>query len=387
MSRIEEAARTALAQHRADGLLRGLRWIDGAQDAWVSLDGRRVLLLCSNNYLGLANHPALREAAAEAALRYGVGAGASRLISGSMRIHEQLEESLAAFEHVEAALVFPTGYHANIGAITALVGRDDAVFSDALNHASLIDGCRLSGARVEVYPHCDVEALDASLKRVPARRKLVVTDTVFSMDGDVAPLRDICEVASHHGAFVMVDEAHATGVMGPTGAGAVEGMGLQGRVDVQMVTLGKALGAAGAATCGSRALMDLFVNRARSFIYTTALAPPLVAAAKAALEVVRREPERRRTLAAHSCYLRQELQRIGYSVPDGVTPIIPVHVGDSGAAVRLSELLLERGVFVQAIRPPTVPQGTARLRVTVMATHTVEDLNHAIAAFRGVRGL
>lgn len=386
MNRIEAVAAEALARQRDAGLLRALRWVEGPQDTWVTLDGRRVLSLCSNNYLGLANHAAVREAAAAAARDFGVGAGASRLISGSMRIHRQLEERLAALEHAEAALLFPSGYHANLGAITALAGGGDAVFSDAWNHASIIDGCRLSGAEIHVYPHADADALESLLARSSARRKLVVTDTVFSMDGDLAPLRDICTAAARHGAMVLADEAHATGVLGPTGAGAVEALGVRGSVDVQIATLGKALGGAGAAVCGSRALVELLVNRARSFIYTTGLAPPLAAAALAALDIVEREPERRRRLADNARTLRGALAAMGYDVAGGVTPIIPVRAGDSGAAVRLSERLLAAGVFVQAIRPPTVPPGTARLRVTVMATHSDGDLATAQRAFAAAHG-
>ena len=366
---------------RAAGLWRELRRIEGAVDTWVEVDGRRALLLCSNNYLGLANHPALAVAAAEAASRYGVGAGASRLISGSLAIHRDLETRLARFKHTEAAVLFPTGYHANIGAITALVGKDDAVFSDRLNHASIIDGCRLSGATVHVYPHADVDALAALLRRHPARRRLVVTDSVFSMDGDHAPLRDIAAVAAEQGALLMVDEAHATGVEGPSGAGLVEALGVGDAVDAQMGTLGKALGAAGAFVAGSARLVDLLVNRARSLIYTTALPPPVVAAVDAALDVVAREPERRSRLAALSHRFRRRLRELGFEVPDGSGPIIPVIAGTSERALAWSRGLLEAGVFVQAIRPPTVPPGTARLRVTLMATHTDDDLEHAAAAF------
>ena len=370
-----------LERIRAGGLWRELRRIEGAVDTWVEVDGRRALLLCSNNYLGLANHPALAAAAAEAARRYGVGAGASRLISGSLAIHRDLEARLARFKHTEAAVLFPTGYHANLGAITALVGKDDAVFSDRLNHASIIDGCRLSGAAVHVYPHADVDALAALLRRHPARRRLVVTDSVFSMDGDHAPLGAIAAVAAEHGALLMVDEAHATGVEGPTGAGLVEALGLGAAIDVQMGTLGKALGAAGAFVAGSARLVDLLVNRARSLIYTTALPPPVVAAVDAALDVVAREPERRARLASLANRLRERLRTVGFTVPDGSGPIIPVIAGTSERALAWSRGLLEHGVFVQAIRPPTVPPGTARLRVTLMATHTDEDVEHAVAAF------
>jgi 8-amino-7-oxononanoate synthase len=366
---------------RAAGLWRELRRIEGAVDTWVELDGQRALLLCSNNYLGLANHPALAAAAAEAAWRYGVGAGASRLISGSLAIHRDLEARLARFKHTEAAVLFPTGYHANVGAITTLVGKDDAVFSDRLNHASIIDGCRLSGAAVHVYPHADVGALGALLRAHPARRRLIVTDSVFSMDGDHAPLRELAALAATHGALLMVDEAHATGVEGPSGAGLIEALGLGDAVTVQMATLGKALGAAGAFVAGSARLIELLVNRARSLIYTTALPPPVVAAVDAALDVVAREPERRTRLATLSARLRRRLRDVGFEVPDGSGPIIPVMAGTSERALAWSRGLLEHGVFVQAIRPPTVPRGTARLRVTLMATHTDDDLEHAAAAF------
>jgi 8-amino-7-oxononanoate synthase len=374
-----------LARIRDAGLLRVLRESAGAVDRWVTVDGRRVLLLCSNNYLGLANHPALADAAARAARTYGVGAGASRLISGSLPIHTELETRLATSKHAEAALLFPSGYHANIGAITALVGRGDAIFSDALNHASIIDGCRLSGATVHVYPHRDVDALAHALAASRARHRLIVTDSIFSMDGDAAPLADICALAERHDAMTMVDEAHGTGVFGPTGGGLVEALGLYDRITVQMGTLGKALGCAGAFVAGRRELIDLLVNRARSFIYTTALAPPIVGAALAALDLVAHEPERRARLLRMSADLRARLTALGLDAGDGDGPIIPVIVGESDAAMGWSRELLERGVFVQAIRPPTVPAGTARLRVTLMATFDDGDLAHAANAFAAAR--
>jgi 8-amino-7-oxononanoate synthase len=374
-----------LERIRAAGLWRQLRRVEGAVDTWVTVDGRRALLLCSNNYLGLANHPALADAAARAAREYGVGAGSSRLISGSLPLHAALEERLAALKATEAALLFPSGYHANIGVIATLVGRGDAVFSDALNHASIIDGCRLSGAAVHVYPHCDTAALADALATSTARRRLIVTDSVFSMDGDHAPLREICALADTHGAMVMVDEAHATGIFGGNGAGLVEALGLHGRVTVQMGTLGKALGCAGAFVAAAREIVDLLVNRARSFIYTTAVAPPIVAAATAALDVVAREPERRARVLRRSADLRVRLGALGFRVPPGDGPIVPVIIGESDAAMAASRSLLERGVFVQAIRPPTVPPGTARLRVTLMATHDDGDLAHALDAFAAIR--
>jgi 8-amino-7-oxononanoate synthase len=374
-----------LERIRDAGLYRTLRESAGPPDRWVTVDGRRALLFCSNNYLGLASHPALADAAARAAHEHGVGAGASRLISGSLPIHRALEERLARFKKTEAALLFPTGYQANVGAITALVGKGDAVFSDALNHASIIDGCRLSGARICVYPHAEPDALRSALRDTPAERRLIVTDSVFSMDGDLAPLREICDVATEYDAMLMVDEAHATGVLGPSGAGLVEALGLADRVTVQMGTLGKALGSAGAFVAGSRSLIALLVNRARTFIFTTALPPPVVAAVDAALDIVACEPERRERLGRNGARLRAELQALGFAVPAGETPIIPVIVGSNHAALASSATLLEQGVFVQAIRPPTVPQDTARLRVTVMASHTDEDLSHAVRAFAAVR--
>ncbi len=374
-----------LARIRAAGLYRELHRIEGPVDRWVTVDGRRALLLCSNNYLGLASHPALAEAAARAARAWGVGAGASRLISGALAIHADLEGRLAQLKGTEAALLFPSGYQANIGALTTLVGKDDVILSDALNHASIIDGCRLSGAAVRVYPHADPDALRALLRQTHARRRLVVTDSVFSMDGDHAPLREICALAAEHEAMVMVDEAHATGVFGRHGGGLVERLGLHEAVTLQMGTLGKALGCAGAFVAGSRALVALLVNRARTFIYTTALPPPVVAAAGAALDVVAREPERRARLLAASAQFRRQLAELGLRIPPGEGPIMPVIAGTNERALAWSAALLERGVFVPAIRYPTVPEGTARLRVTLMATHTDEDLAHALGAFASLR--
>jgi 8-amino-7-oxononanoate synthase len=381
---VADFATSELARRQAAGLARQLRLIDGAQDTWVTVEGRRALLLCSNNYLGLATHPAVREAASRAAAEYGAGAGASRLISGSLRLHHDLEAQLASFKGTAAALLFNSGYHANIGAITALVGAEDAVFSDALNHASIIDGCRLSRARVLVYPHNDAGALNELLARSPARRRLVVTESIFSMDGDTAPLSEICEVAERYGAMVMVDEAHATGTVGPRGAGVVAAMGLQQRVTVQMGTLGKALGTFGAFVASCRAVIDLLINAARSFIYTTALPPPVVAAASAALEIVASDPLPQQRLADNARRLSQGLRRIGLRVPATPAHIIPVMIGDATTTMRISEHLLAAGVFVQGIRPPTVPPDSGRLRVTVMSTHTPDDVAFALAAFQHV---
>lgn len=370
----------ALARREAQGLRRRMRWIDGAQDRWVEVDGRRALLLCSNNYLGLANDPELREAAARALRDCGVGAGASRLVSGSMRAHRELEEALADLKRAEAALVFTSGYQANVGTITALVGRDDEVFSDELNHASLIDGCRLSRTRVSVYPHNDMERLGALLAASRARRRLIVTDSVFSMDGDEAPLAVICDLADRYGAMTLVDEAHATGAIGPHGSGVVGREGLQERVTVQMGTLGKALGCFGAFVAGRRNLVDYLANEARSFVFTTALPPAIVAAARAAVAIAAREDGRRERLAANAARLHAGLLRLGFAVPH-CSHILPVMIGDPAATMALCGRLLDRGVFAQGIRPPTVPPGTSRLRVTLMATHTDADIDAALAAF------
>ncbi len=373
-------------RREAAGLQRALRPVDGPQDAHVEIDGRRVLSLSSNNYLGLANHPEVVEAAVAATRRYGVGAGASRLISGSMRLHHAFEERLADFKRSQAALLFTSGYQANVGVIAALVGAEDAVFSDALNHASLIDGCRLSRAAIHVFPHRDVATLEAQLRAAPARRRLIVTDSVFSMDGDQAPLAAICALAERHEAMVMVDEAHATGVIGARGAGVVEQLGLHDRVTVQVGTLGKALGAFGAYAAGSRALVDHLINRARPFIFTTALPPAVVAAADAALTIVEREPQRREALRRNAMRLRRGLGALHFTV-HGETDshIVPVIIGDAEPTMALSRALLARGVLAHGIRPPTVPAGTGRIRAAVMATHTDADIDQALAAFGAAR--
>ena len=364
------------------GLDRVLQAIDGPQETRVVINGRSVLSLCSNNYLGLANHPAVIEAAVRAARDYGVGAGAARLISGSMRPHHDLEERLAAFKRTQRCLLFSSGYHANLGAIAALVGQGDAVFSDSLNHASLIDGCRLSHAAVHVYSHNDVEALETALRQARCRRRLVVTETLFSMDGDTAPLHEICDLARRHNAMVMVDEAHATGVFGPQGAGLVEELELAQSVTVQMGTLGKALGSFGAYIAGDAKLISHLVNCARTFMFTTALPPPVVAAASAALSIVEKEPSRRATVRQRASRLRAGLRMLDYHLPGPDTHILPVVIGDTATTMRVSETLLEHGVLALGIRPPTVPEGTARIRATVMATHTEADIDQAVEAFR-----
>ena len=343
----------------------------------VLLDGRAVLLLCSNNYLGLADHPRVRRAAADAALRWGAGAGASRLVSGNMSPHAELERRLAEFKGKPAALLFGSGYLANTGTIAALAGRGDVVFSDELNHASIIDGCRLARAETFVYRHADTEHLAWGLRRAHGRPALIVTDGVFSMDGDVAPLAELADLAERHRCRLMVDEAHATGCLGPGGRGSVAAAALGDRVEVVMGTLGKALGGYGAYVCGSEQLIDYLTNAARPAIFSTALPPPAVAAAHAALELLERRPKRVARLAANASALRASLRAEGVSAGASETQIVPIVVGEAEAAIALCERLLERGVFAQAIRPPTVPPGTSRLRLCAMATHRIGDLRAA----------
>lgn len=366
-----------LEELRASGLHRRLRLIEGAQGPRVQLDGEPVLLLCSNNYLGLADHPRVREAAAEAALGWGAGAGGSRLISGNMGPHRRLEERLAAFKGYEAALLFGSGYLANIGTISALAGRDTVVFSDQLNHASIVDGCRLARAETFIYRHGDVEHLAWGLTEAGKRAALIVTDGVFSMDGDIAPLEDLARLARAHGCRLMVDEAHATGAIGPGGRGSVAAAGLSEEVDLVVGTLGKALGSYGAYVCASGELSEYLLNTARSFIFSTALPPPVLAAALAALELLEAEPQRVRHLSANAATLRDGLIAEGLAAGGGQSQIVPLEVGDAGRTMELCERLLERGVFAQGIRPPTVPPGSSRLRFSVMATHEPADLRTA----------
>jgi glycine C-acetyltransferase/8-amino-7-oxononanoate synthase len=381
MSDIEER----LKELERLGLDRRLRLVSGPQGPTVLLDGRPVLLLCSNNYLGLADHPRVREAAADAAMRWGVGAGASRLVSGTMTIHRRLEERLAAFERSEACLLFGSGYLANVGVIDALAGPGDTIFSDELNHASIIDGCRLSRAEVVVYRHADVENLEWSLHRHGNRRdgrggRLIVTDSVFSMDGEVAPLEEIVELANAYGARMVVDEAHATGALGPGGRGAIAEAGLDGEVDVIVGTLGKALGAYGAYVCADAEMVRYLINTARPMIFSTAPPPPAVAGALAALEILRERPHRVERLRSNARALRRSLAGEGFRVQEDGMHIVPLIVGDERVTMGLCQGAIEQGVFAQAIRPPTVAEGGARLRLTVMASHSAEDLRHAATA-------
>ena len=376
-----------LARLKSEGLLRSIRTFESAQGPRMRLEGRDLILLCSNDYLGLANHPKVKEAAKEAIDRYGFGSGASRLVAGSMSPHRELEEKLAEFKGTEAALLFNSGYAANTGVIPALVGRSDVIFSDRLNHASIIDGCILSRVEVRRYRHHDGSHLERLFNvkmhsGMEKNTKLIVTDGVFSMDGDIAPLDEIVRIAELYDALVMVDDAHGTGVLGEMGRGSVESMGVDPEsVDIHMGTLGKALGSCGAYIAGKKELIEYLVNKARPLIYSTALPPAAAAAAMAAIEIIENEPERRKVLAEKASFLRKGLRNAGFETMNSVTQIIPVITGESEKAVEMMTELLDKGIFVQAIRPPTVIDGTARLRVTVTSEHSYEDLQYALDSF------
>lgn len=367
------------------GMLRTLRTVGNAQGPRVLLEGREVLLLCSNNYLGLANHPRLAQAAASAALAWGTSSGASRLVSGTLELHRELEERIAAFKGTEAALVFNSGYAANTGILQGLTGPEDVIFSDALNHASIIDGCRLSQARTLVYPHGDVVALDQMMMRLrPSRRGrwLIVTDGVFSMDGDLAPLPALADLCDRYDALLMVDDAHGTGVLGEGGRGSGETLGCLERIDLHMGTLGKALGGFGAYLAAARPVIEILINRSRPFIFSTSLPPSVLAAAKVAFDLVEDEEglRRREMLQRNREDFAAPLRQAGLDLCGSVTQIVPIVTGDPQPTMAAAAALLERGIFLQGIRPPTVPQGRCRLRATVMSEHDPQELQQAAAA-------
>jgi len=368
----------------SQGLLRSLEPLSTSQGVRVRIGGEALLNFSSNDYLGLAAHPAVVAAARAGLERWGLGTGASRLVVGDTEAHSALEARLSTFEDAEAVLLFNGGYPANLGILPALVGREDAVFSDALNHASLVDGCRLSRARVEVYPHRDAEAVAALLRSTPARRKLVVTDSVFSMDGDVAPLVALVEVCRRQGAALLVDEAHATGVFGSRGAGLCEALGLTREVDVRMGTLGKALGGFGAYAATSPPVRALLLNQARSFVFSTALPAAVCAGAVAALNVLEAEPDLRRRLWRNIHHFSEGLRALGHPVHPA-SAIFAVVLGSPERAVAGALFLRERGVLVKAIRPPTVASGTSRLRFALSAAHTPAHLEQALAGLQELK--
>jgi glycine C-acetyltransferase len=377
-----------LAALEADGLLLRPRTLEGGQGARARYDGRDVINLASNNYLGLAAHPRLNEAAARAAAELGAGTGAVRTIAGQMTIHRELERRFAAFKHAEDALMFQSGFTSNSGTVAALLGRGDVIVSDRLNHASIIDGARLSRADIEVFEHKDVEHADRLLveSAAPGRRQLLITDGVFSMDGDIAPLPDLVEVAERRGAIMMIDDAHATGVLGTGGAGTVDHFGLHGRVDIQVGTLSKAIGVLGGFIAGPAHLIEWLQNRGRPYLFSTSAPPAVVMACIAALDVLRDEPERLERLRSNTSMFKRGLHELGLDTGMSETPITPVIVGEAHVAQRLASRLFEEGVFAPAIVFPTVARDRARVRTIVTADHTDADLREALNAFARVGG-
>jgi 8-amino-7-oxononanoate synthase len=345
----------------------------------VRVAGQVLLNLSSNDYLGLAQDPRLIAAAQEAAARWGVGAGASRLVVGHLGLHEAVETELAAFKGTEAAVLFSTGYMANLGVIAALLGPGDVIFSDRLNHASIMDGIKLSGAALHRFPHRDMQKLEKILQQTPGgKRRLIITDSVFSVDGDLAPLWELVALKERYGAWLMIDEAHATGVLGPGGAGLAQALGLTAGVDIHMGTLSKALGSLGGYVAGERRLIDYLHNKARSFIYTTAMPPPVLGAIQAALAIVREEPQRRLSLLQEAQKFRRGLQDAGFDTLDSETQIVPVLVGKNEPALKFAAALRAQGLMAVALRPPTVPPGRARVRFSLSAAHAAADLAQAL---------
>jgi glycine C-acetyltransferase len=375
----------ALNDLRRQGLYRRLRVLDGEQAARTSVDHRQVVNLSSNNYLGLTTHPMLRARALEALQTFGVGTGSVRTIAGTMAIHMELERRLAAFKHTEAAVVFQSGFAANAGTVSSLLGRDDVIVSDELNHASIIDGARLSRATIKVFPHRNVAAAREIVAALPRdQRKLLITDGVFSMDGDLGPLPELCDLADEYGCIMMVDDAHASGVFGGNGRGTVDHFGMHGRVDVQVGTLSKALGALGGYVAGSKSLIEFLYHRARPFLFSTSHPPSVAATCIAALDVLENEPQWMERLWANTRFFKAELAALGFNIGISESPITPVFVGDGALAMTLSDKLFDAGVFAQGIGFPTVPQGKARVRTIVTATHTEDELQFALDAFTRV---
>jgi 8-amino-7-oxononanoate synthase len=367
-----------LQKIKEKGLFREFKWLEAPQGPYTVINGHKVLLLSSNSYLGLCNDERLKKAAISAIEKFGVGAGGSRLTSGSYQLHRQLESELAQFKRTESSMVFNTGYMANLGTIAGLADGEWIIFCDRLNHASIIDGCRLSGAKMIVYKHCDPNDLEKKIQKYGGESNLIVTDGVFSMDGDIAPLKELVAVAQMYKAIIMVDDAHATGVIGPNGGGTTEYFGLEEEIDIQMGTLSKALAGEGGFVAGKKELVEYLRHRAKSFIYSTALAPQTIAVALEALSIVRNEALPRKILLENAKWLRGQLAQDGFHVTEGFTPIIPLIIGPTDTTVRFSQRLLEEGIYIPAIRPPTVHEGTSRLRISLMASHTRAVLQEAV---------
>jgi len=371
---------------KQEGLFVNIRTLESPQGAWIVVDGRKVLNLCSNNYLGFCNDSVLKEAAKRAIDEYGVGPGAVRTIAGTMRLHLELERKLAEFKGAEAVVSFQSGFCANLATIPALVGREDVIFSDELNHASIIDGCRLSRAEIVRYAHCDVDDLKAKLQehRHKFRRALIVTDGVFSMDGDIAPLPEIVKLAREYDAFVMVDDAHGEGVLGKGGRGITDHFGLHGEVDIEVGTLSKAFGVVGGYVAGSYELCEYLRQRGRPFLFSSAVTPADVAACIAAVDILLQSEDRVQRLWGNACYFQNGLKSLGFDIGKTQTPITPVMLGEATLAQEFSRRLFEEGIFAQAIGYPTVPRGAARIRVMISAVHTKEDLDFALEKFAKV---
>lgn len=367
-------------------LFRVLTELRSGQSPEIVIEGRHYILLASNNYLGLATDPKVKEAAQRALEKYGTGSGGSRLVSGSTDLHRELEERIAAFKKTEAAILFSSGYLANVGTISALVGPRDVIFSDELNHASIIDGCRLSNAEIKIYKHCDVEHLNSLLVQNESRnKKLILTDTVFSMDGDLVPLPSLVEISAKYGCMLMIDEAHATGVLGKRGSGATEHFGVEDGVPIVMGTLSKAVGSLGGYVAGSRKLIDFLRNRARTYIFDTSLPATSLAASLAAIDIIEFEPERREYLWSLINEFKSGLENIGLEILPSHSAIIPVLIGEAQPTLDFARLLRGNGVFTPAVRPPSVPPGMCRIRATLMATHKKEHIQSALRAFKMAR--
>jgi len=370
---------------KSQGLYRRLRVLDDEQKAHTSIDHRSVVNLSSNNYLGLTTHPRLRERALEATRTLGVGSGSVRTIAGTMSIHMELERRLAEFKRTEATVVFQSGFAANAGTVSSVLSKDDFIISDELNHASIIDGARLSRATIKVFPHRDAKAARAIVQELPReRRRLIISDGVFSMDGDLGALPALCDVADEFGCIMMVDDAHASGVFGTNGRGTIDHFGLHGRVDIQVGTLSKAIGALGGYVAGSRALIEFLYHRARPFLFSTSHPPAVAASCLAAIDVLESEPELIERLWDNTRFFKSGLQSLGFDTGASESPITPVIVGDAALAMKLSDVLFENGVFAQGIGFPTVPRGKARVRTIVTATHTRDELQFALDCFAKV---
>jgi len=375
-----------LQKLREQGLYQKLRILEGEQLPVARFDGRKVINLSSNNYLGLNTHPKLKQRALEAIQEYGVGSGAVRTIAGTMSIHMELEEKIAQFKRTEAAVVFQSGFTANAGTVAAILGREDVIISDELNHASIIDGCRLSRAEIRRFPHKNVEACEKILKEIAGHKghKLLITDGVFSMDGDIAPLPQLVKLAEEYGCIMMIDDAHASGVLGRNGRGSVDHFNLHGRVDIQVGTLSKAIGALGGYVCSTRDAIEFLYHRARPFLFSTSHPPSVAATCIAAFELLDEEPQLVERLWANARFFKEGLTRLGFNTGVSETPITPIIVGDAALAHQFSRELFEAGVFAQGIGYPTVPVGKARLRTIVTATHTQEELSHALEILENI---